>query len=831
MLRSVFDFQTMGFTGMLIRLIRLISTLLAGMIAIATLAFILGLYEGVQRDIQHVIDDSIGERIRVFWSPTDLSEAVRQMAADRPEELEILDSPNIDANYELPQSMRRPPALKIQQIQQLSSVKAVAWEVYQEAFGASASVNLPVRRVPFSIVEVNRLKLAQGRLPTVAEGTDAVVLGHDAAQFLFGNRDPLGQVIEPDPNATPMDEIPAVANPNGTLHPNGIKPYPYKLTVVGVLAPLSPLAILGDGVFYNATIFQFSDILDPQTDLGSISVLPQPGQQTQAISDIYALETKPIRSNHRYVVQAEGVQQERMLFSRFQTLLKSGLGAMVGLAGIIAFITLTIAQYFQALLLMRSYGIQRSMGASRWLMLRDIVGRGMLMGAISSVGGLLIVWALAPYVTQLSTSGLHIGRLSVIVIISMGLLLGELTSLLIGWRVGTLPPTTLLRGQASSRLHHWRWLWGGLGIVASMIALILTLALRQGLMARLDGILDWTGKQTIGAVSWQNRPDPLHPPAYLTIQDYQAVKAAFPTWTVAWMGNPFYTAMESSASVADVQKLVMRCGRWFTPADEAAQKPLLVLGSERAAMIARDRKVASPCEIKEWRGVPVIGVLDRWETSMTQGMNLRSVYFPIGGRVTPSLDQVDTGWDWDRMRFLDGQILVKIPETDDLGQAAEKLKAFLAPRHPEGEPKLILPAGITNDLLQRRNQIYTLAGVMAILCLLIGGVGLMNLTFISVLSRAREIGIRRAVGATKRAILGQIIGETVRICVGAALVGAVAGLAIARVLQVRFGWPPTTPWQLIVLAAAIALVVGVVFGAVPAWWAANLPPTRAIKTE
>ena len=115
--------------------------------------------------------------------------------------------------------------------------------------------------------------------------------------------------------------------------------------------------------------------------------------------------------------------------------------------------------------------------------------------------------------------------------------------------------------------------------------------------------------------------------------------------------------------------------------------------------------------------------------------------------------------------------------------------------------------------------------------MLIGGVGLMNLTFISVLSRAREIGIRRAVGATRRAIIGQILGETVRLCVGAALVGAVAGLAITRVLQIRFGWPPTTPWQLIGLAAGIAVVVGVVFGAAPAWWAANLPPTRAIKTE
>ena len=103
------------------------------------------------------------------------------------------------------------------------------------------------------------------------------------------------------------------------------------------------------------------------------------------------------------------------------------------------------------------------------------------------------------------------------------------------------------------------------------------------------------------------------------------------------------------------------------------------------------------------------------------------------------------------MRLIDGEIIVSVPENEDLGQAAERLRAFLAPRHPEGVPQLILPAGVTNDLLVRRNQIYTLAGVMAGLCLLIGGVGLMNLTFISVLSRAREIGIRRAVGATRRA--------------------------------------------------------------------------------
>lgn len=181
--------------------------------------------------------------------------------------------------------------------------------------------------------------------------------------------------------------------------------------------------------------------------------------------------------------------------------------------------------------------------------------------------------------------------------------------------------------------------------------------------------------------------------------------------------------------------------------------------------------------------------------------------------------------------LLIGQVIVEVPPDEDLGEAATRLKDFLAARHPEGEPQMILPAGVTEDLLARRAQMYTFAGVMAAACLLIGLLGLMNLTFIAVLSRSHEVGVRRALGATRRQIMSQVLGETVRLCLGAAAIGTAAGLMITYVLQQRWGWPPVWHLDLLGVALALAVVSGLLAGALPAWWAASLSPTRAIKTE
>jgi putative ABC transport system permease protein len=106
----------------------------------------------------------------------------------------------------------------------------------------------------------------------------------------------------------------------------------------------------------------------------------------------------------------------------------------------------------------------------------------------------------------------------------------------------------------------------------------------------------------------------------------------------------------------------------------------------------------------------------------------------------------------------------------------------------------------------------------------------MNIMFVSVKERTREIGIRKAIGATKRTILGQFISESAIIC----LIGGLIGLAVAIVgsmVIAQFDFPVTVDSDAVILAITISLITGVLSGLAPAYTAAKLDPVDALRYE
>ncbi|MEM9378441.1 MAG: FtsX-like permease family protein, partial [Planctomycetota bacterium] len=124
-----------------------------------------------------------------------------------------------------------------------------------------------------------------------------------------------------------------------------------------------------------------------------------------------------------------------------------------------------------------------------------------------------------------------------------------------------------------------------------------------------------------------------------------------------------------------------------------------------------------------------------------------------------------------------------------------------------------------------------LLGSVAAVSLLVGGIGIMNILLVSVTERTREIGLRLAVGATEKEILTQFLLEAITLCVFGGIVGAILGLAGgavgARALDVPFVVEP----QIVALAMVFAVLVGAVFGFMPARRAARLDPIRALRHE
>lgn len=134
----------------------------------------------------------------------------------------------------------------------------------------------------------------------------------------------------------------------------------------------------------------------------------------------------------------------------------------------------------------------------------------------------------------------------------------------------------------------------------------------------------------------------------------------------------------------------------------------------------------------------------------------------------------------------------------------------------------------SNNILELLTRLV--AGVAAI-SLLVGGIGIMNVMLVSVSERMHEIGIRKAVGATNRQIMGQFIVEATVLSISGGLIGIVVAFIIDLLLHAFTNLAPAISWQIVVIASGVSLLVGIVFGTIPALKAAHKNPIDALRSE
>lgn len=794
-------------------------------LAIAVLCLILSSYEGLKAQLENLLSELETDVFEVLMVDEAFSNTIAQVRANDPEGLALFRSPYVDVYLDEPDAQPAPSAppffgfdrTTVEGLLSLPSVEAVAWRQADPPLAASARVSLEVWRASPSFFALAGLRVERGRLPVAADRPEGVVIGHRAAWLLFGDQDPLNRIVRTDPGAVPEGISPSAAGYESVAP---LSYTPYEFLVVGVLAEVADARGPLDQ-HYETAVWRVNGELEGA--VFSFLVKPRAGQEAEARQAIRAALGSLEQGEQHLRITPLAQQYSQAVLAQFLELARSGLLWISVLALLLAGVAVGTSSYFGLMLRYREMGIRRGLGATATRLLAQTARESLLLGAAACVVGLALAWVVRPLAAAAWEAWPRFGPLTLASAFSASFLISLTAALLPGRRLLRLSPAVMFRGPPLGPLTRRRWLLLGPGLALSMLALVVTLALRQGLVARMDQILGWVGARTVSFIFWDRDFADGVKLAYLTSDDYGAVREAFPGWTAGWLGDTRKRVVEASASLPALRPVRLQHGRWFTAEEESSQAAVVVLGSRAAAKIAPGGDVT---QIKSWQGYRVVGILDEWEGMVSAGFSPQQIYTPIGSEIILAEQNWPTG-----PPLLPGQLMVAIPAEDDLGRAAIALRDFLAERHPEGTPQLVLPAQATEAMLQQRNRILDVAGWLAGLCFAIGVIGLMNLSFVSALARAREIGLRRALGATRGAIARQMIGESVRLCVVAAGVGAAVGLLVSHLLQQQLGWPAGFNAGPVFWAAALAVVGGALAGVLPAWWAATLDPTQAVRME
>ena len=281
----------------------------------------------------------------------------------------------------------------------------------------------------------------------------------------------------------------------------------------------------------------------------------------------------------------------------------------------------------------------------------------------------------------------------------------------------------------------------------------------------------------------------------------------------------------STSEYAGLHRFELALGRMFAPAEEQARLRVAVLGSdvpeklETSAGELLDRNV-------QLAGTPfkVIGVMKETGSTGMQNPN-DDVLIPLSTaqyRVTGS----------DRLASMD----VQIRKGSAVEQALVDIERILRREHRirpgEDNDFGILDRRQFLEVRQETARIFALLlPAIAGVSLVVGGIGIMNIMLVTVAERTREIGVRRAIGATRAAIMGQFLVESSLLCLLGGLLGVAAGWGASEVLAQFFSWQTVVAAEAVLFGLGCSLAIGVVFGLWPARRAATLDPIEALRNE
>jgi putative ABC transport system permease protein len=277
-------------------------------------------------------------------------------------------------------------------------------------------------------------------------------------------------------------------------------------------------------------------------------------------------------------------------------------------------------------------------------------------------------------------------------------------------------------------------------------------------------------------------------------------------------------------STLTVYDKVLSAGRFFTITDQERAADVTVLGHDVAEQLFGSIDPIGKDVVIEGRTFTVIGVFEKQKTAFGGGKNPNDsfAYFTMSTfkKLHPEI--------------LDYWLSAKFDDQKNKPLVTEEIRELMRLRRKvrnEADDNFAIfgSDSITRLWNQITGSLFLLMFGLSSVGLMVGGVGVMNIMLVSVTERTREIGVRKAIGATKQTILLQFTVEAIVLCAVGGVLGICAGSIIAIVLGIWIPSQVSLIW--ITVAFLCSCAIGLIFGIYPAWKASNLDPIDALRYE
>jgi putative ABC transport system permease protein len=408
----------------------------------------------------------------------------------------------------------------------------------------------------------------------------------------------------------------------------------------------------------------------------------------------------------------------------------------------------------------------------------------------------------------------------------------------------------LAQGVENLLTHKLRSLLTMLGMIFGVAAVVSMLSIGAGAQQKVMAFIEQLGVRNLiveakEAANWQAMQKVRRTSPGLTLADYENIRNNLSGLQQGTPRKRFRPAKVQpkpqldapvvygvQADYFSIASLKITDGRFFTDSDDAASAPVCVLGAgARDSLFGASPAVGEYVKLDE-QWFRVIGVASPQLAAQGDLVGAPSedqnnlIYAPLNS----VLFRVADSQNWFKDE-IDG-IYLNLVSADESTSKAQIVRGILnSTHHNAGDFSVLVPAELLAERHRTEELFNTVMVAIASISLLVGGIGIMNIMLAALLERTREIGLRRAVGATQKDIIRQFVIEAVLISFAGGLLGIVLGFGMSQLIALFAGWSTVVTLPSILLAFLVSISVGLVFGIYPAMRAARLDPVEAIRYE